>query len=94
MKTLLAVATTGLLLAAPTSAAVSTADAVPRLYDNCTNFNKKYRHGVGRAGARDRVRGTTAPVTTFLRSTRIYSIAIRYNSDLDRDKDRVACEKR
>jgi len=62
--------------------------AVPSPWNNCTQVHTKYAHGVGRAGARDRVRGSTPPVTTFKRSTRLY------NSGLDRDKDGVACEKR
>jgi hypothetical protein len=92
MKTLLAAAAAGLLLAAPTSAAVSAADAVPRLYKNCTNLNKKYPHGVGRAKAVDKTGGE--PVTTFKRSTRLYRIAMSYNRGLDRDKDGIACEKK
>jgi hypothetical protein len=40
------------------------------------------------------VRGSTAPVTTFKRSTALYNLAMRYNSGLDRDKDGVACEQR
>jgi Excalibur calcium-binding domain len=65
---------------------------VPRLYKNCTNFNKRYRHGVGRVGARDRTKSGD-PVRNFLRSNIIYRRAMRYNDDLDRDKDRIACEK-
>jgi hypothetical protein len=38
------------------------------------------------------------PVTTFKRSTRLYNIAMSYNSqrgyNLDRDHDGIACEKR
>jgi hypothetical protein len=93
MKAFLTVAALALALAAPGTTAVQTNAAAPALFKNCTAFNKKYRHGVGRAGARDRVRGETEPVTTFVRSTRIYRIAMRYNDDLDRDKDGVACEK-
>jgi hypothetical protein len=66
--------------------------AVPALYKNCTNLNKKYPHGVGRVGARDKTSGT--PVTTFKRSNRIFAIAMGYNRGLDRDKDKIACEKR
>jgi hypothetical protein len=66
--------------------------AQPRWTINCTQLNKKYSHGVGRATARDRVRGKSAPVTTFKRSNRLYRTAMRWNSDLDRDKDGVACE--
>jgi hypothetical protein len=82
-------ASTGVVAFSPTAAA-----AVPALYDNCTNFHKKYRHGVGRAGARDKTRSGAPGVTTFLRSTRIYNIAMKWNDDLDRDDDGVACEKR
>ena len=63
----------------------------PLLYKNCTNFNKRYAHGVGKLRARDRTSGT--PVTTFRRSTRIYNAAMSYNRGLDRDKDGIACEK-
>ena len=59
-------------------------------YTNCTTFNKKYPHGVGRVGARDR---SPNPVTTFKRSNAIYAAAMLHNSGLDRDKDKVACEK-
>jgi hypothetical protein len=74
--------------AAPTAGVV-----VPRLYDNCTNFNKRYRHGVGKRGARDRTKSGRNPVTNFLRSTLIHNRAMRWNRDLDRDRDGVACEK-
>jgi hypothetical protein len=66
--------------------------AAPPLYKNCTNFNKRYPHGVGRRVARDKTSGT--PVRTFLRSTLIYRRAMSYNSGLDRDKDGIACEKK
>jgi hypothetical protein len=83
-------ATAGTASARPTVGA--TVELVPRLWRNCTNYNKRYPHGVGRLRARDKTKGT--PVTTFRRSTRIYRIAMRYNSDLDRDDDGIACEKR
>lgn len=67
--------------------------AMPALYKNCTALNKKYPHGLGRANARDAVRGDTDPVTTFTRSTRLYNLAMSYNRGLDRDKDAIACEK-
>jgi Excalibur calcium-binding domain len=67
---------------------------IPPLWRSCTNYNKRYPHGVGRLRARDRTSGGTPPVTTFRRSTRIYNIAMGYNRGLDRDKDGVACEKR
>jgi hypothetical protein len=84
-------ATTG---AAGATSSTSGAAAVPAPWNNCTQVHTRYAHGVGRATARDRVRGTTAPVTTFKRSTPLYNLATRYNSGLDRDKDGVACEQR
>jgi hypothetical protein len=61
------------------------------VHDNCTNFNKRFPHGVGTRHARDKTSGT--PVTTFKRANRIYWRAERHNPDLDRDNDRIACEK-
>jgi hypothetical protein len=55
---------------------------------NCTALHKRYPHGVGKVGARDKTMGT--PVTTFKRSNRLYSL----NKGLDRDKDGFAREKR
>jgi hypothetical protein len=40
----------------------------------------------------NRTSGT--PVTNFKHSTKKYKKAMRHNSDLDRDKDGIACEKR
>lgn len=59
------------------------------IHDNCTNFNRKFPHGVGQRGANDR----GGNVTNFKRSNKIYNTAERHNSDLDRDNDRIACEK-
>jgi hypothetical protein len=64
---------------------------------NCTTFNKKYPHGVGKVGARDRNtngRVLTDPVTNFRRSNRIYAAAMAHIKGLDRDKDKIACEKK
>ncbi|PFG16676.1 excalibur calcium-binding domain-containing protein [Propionicimonas paludicola] len=63
-------------------------------FANCTALHKVYPHGVGKSNARDKVRGKTKPVTTFKRSTSLYNKIVRYRSDLDRDKDGVACEKK
>jgi hypothetical protein len=41
----------------------ATVEFIPRLWRNCTNYNKRYPHGVGRRLARDKTSGT--PVTTF-----------------------------
>ena len=70
---------------------VALLDSAAPLYKNCTNLNKKYPHGLGKVGARDRTSGT--PATNFKRSTRLYNLAMSYNRGLDRDKDRIACEK-
>ena len=68
--------------------------SVSSLWNNCTSVHTRYRHGVGRLNARDHTRSGTPGVTTFKRSTRLYNPAMRYNRDLDRDRDGVACEKR
>jgi hypothetical protein len=68
--------------------------AASSLWNNCTTVHTRYAHGVGRLNARDHTRSGTPGVTTFKRSTRLYNTAMRYNSDLDRDRDGVACEKR
>ena len=81
----------GVLLAPSANAALAGTEAMPRLYKNCTNVNKKYPHGLGKLRARDRTSGT--PVTNFKRSTRLYNLAMSYNRGLDRDKDGIACEK-
>jgi Excalibur calcium-binding domain len=64
--------------------------AAARVFANCTAMNKVYPHGVGRKGAKDRVSGSTKPVTTFAVNTAVYNA----NKKSDRDKDGVACEKR
>jgi hypothetical protein len=98
MRGVVLTAATTLLLVVPASAsaaidrgaAPSAGTAMPRLYKNCTNFNRRYPHGVGKRLARDR---SSDPVTNFRRSTLIYNQAMRWNKGLDRDKDGVACEK-
>ncbi len=61
-----------------------------KTFKNCTALNKKYPHGVGKPGARDKVRGNTKRVTNFKRSKALYNA----NKGKDRDKDGIACEKR
>jgi Excalibur calcium-binding domain len=86
------------LIAAPAGAVTdrpkgpASVSLIPRLYKNCTNFNKRYPHGVGRRLARDKTSGE--PVTNFRRSTVLYRRAMSYNRGLDRDKDGIACEKK
>lgn len=69
-----------LLVAAPAAAATD--------YANCSELNADYPHGVGQAGAVDSTSGT--PVTTFTVDDDLYDA----NSESDRDKDGIACEKR
>jgi hypothetical protein len=69
------------------------AGAKPAWTTNCTQLNKKFPHGVGKANARDHVSSGT-PVTNFKRSNRLFNQAMRYNKGLDRDHDKIACEKR
>ena len=64
----------------------------PLVFKNCTNLNRRWRHGVGLPGARDRTSGR--PVTNFFRSRATYSRAMSFNRRLDRDRDGIACEKR
>lgn len=70
----------GLAQAAPSTEAIK--------YPNCKTLNTRWAHGVGRFGARDKTSGT--PVTNFRRSNRLYE----QNRHLDRDKDKIACEKK
>ena len=60
------------------------------IHDNCTNLNKKWKHGVGRKGAHDK----GGSVTNFTRNTKAYKKAVRHNGTLDRDHDGIACEKK
>ena len=62
------------------------------IHDNCTNLNKKWPHGVGTRRAVDKTSGVR--VTNFYKNNDAYWRAERHNSDLDRDNDRIACEKR
>jgi hypothetical protein len=69
----------------------SPASATGGIFDNCTNFNQKFPHGVGRANAVDHTSGT--PVTSFVHSSKKYAAAMNKNPGLDGDKDKIACEK-
>lgn len=68
--------------------------AGPAWTKNCTALNKKYPHGVGKAGAVDKTSNPRNRVKNFRKSTKIYNEAMRANKGLDRDKDSIACEKR
>lgn len=75
----------GIMAAPDADAAVK-----PRVFDNCTQLNSVYHHGVGKVGAHDKVKGKGTPVTTFTRETALYQA----NINRDGDHDGVACEKR
>lgn len=67
--------------------------AVPARYANCDAVHRTSPHGIGRAGAVDRVRSGPR-VTVFRRDTAGYLLAVRANARLDGDRDGIACEKR
>jgi hypothetical protein len=72
-------------LAAPAGA------VIPKPWKNCAQVNARYPHGVGKPKAHDHT--SDDPVTTFLRSKKLYTTAIGYNRGLDRDHDGIACEQ-
>jgi hypothetical protein len=98
MRRLVTVAMVTALAAGANVAVVATgAEAATGTYANCTALNKKYKHGVGKKGARDLIKGKYVKgrsVTTFKVSTKIYNEAMKANKRLDGDKDGVACEKK
>jgi hypothetical protein len=80
------------LSASPSSftSSLTTSTVKAKKYKNCKALNKVYKHGVGVKGAKDKVRGSTKPVTNFKIKKAVYN----KNKNLDRDKDKIACEKR
>jgi len=78
-----------LIVGTATLAASTRASSAP--WKNCTQVNKRYAHGVGKVGARDKTSGP--PVRNFKHSNRLYSLAMTNNRGLDRDHDGIACEK-
>lgn len=87
----LMLATVGPAGVAPTIAVGSASLSITAVvkYKNCARLNAVYRHGVGRPGARDKVRAGTQPVTNFTRNLALYNA----NKGRDRDGDGIACEK-
>jgi hypothetical protein len=72
--------------------AAAHAASIAAPYQNCTQLNTRYPHGVGLLEARDRA-PSGAPVTTFMRNDKLYALAMSYNKALDSDHDGIACEK-
>ena len=97
MRRRVATVLTATMLSSLAGVAVATAPSQaasrPTWTKNCTELNKKYRHGVGKTTARDRT-SSGRPVTNFKRSNSLHRQAMSYNKGLDRDKDGIACEKR
>ncbi len=84
----------GLVLAVSVGSVGVAPAALAVSYANCTALQQTYAHGVGKATATDKVRGTTKPVTTWKKDTKAYQKAVAARPDLDRDRDGVACEKK
>jgi len=80
--------TTVLVVVPVLAAGFVPADAATKKYKNCKALNSKYPHGVGKKGAHDKT-SSGDPVTNFRVSSAVYD----RNKHLDRDKDRIACEK-
>ena len=79
----------GLVISVPQQA-----DAVSIVkYKNCKAMNAKYKHGVGKKGARDVSKSGRKTTTKFYRNTSLYNALYKKNKGFDRDRDGVACEK-
>jgi hypothetical protein len=87
-----ALALTSIPLASPAVSASSASATFTahkaKTYKNCDAMHKDYPHGVGKKGAKDKVRGKTAPVTNFKVSNKLF----KANKKSDRDGDKIACE--
>lgn len=91
-RIVVAIAAAATMLVPALTVAPADAAGATGIYKNCTKFNHKYPHGVGKKHAHDHVTSGT-PVTNFKHSTKLYKKAMRHNKGLDRDKDDIACEK-
>jgi hypothetical protein len=66
--------------------------AAPKKYPNCEALNRDFLHGVGLKGALDKNKAgilMADPVTDFAIKPDVYNV----NKGLDRDKDKIACER-
>jgi hypothetical protein len=70
----------------PTSSPTRTG---PRVYLSCQGMNRDHPHGVGRPGARDRVKLGEQRVRDFDVNAKLYTA----NRGLDTDGDGIACER-
>lgn len=88
--------TTGVVTSIPNQV-----DAASGVYKNCTAFNKQYKKGVAKsANTKNKVISRTTKKISYKAvsrgtkvSSKIYKNAMKYNNDLDRDKDGIACER-
>jgi hypothetical protein len=90
VRTFSVLAAAAVLSAGLSTAGAEAATSAAKTYKNCTELNKVYKHGVGLSGAKDHVSGSSKPVTTFTRNAAVYNA----NTKSDRDKDKIACEKK
>jgi hypothetical protein len=91
-KSLAVAAAVALLMGAVPAADAAQSASAPtaKRYSNCKSLNKAYKHGVGMKGAKDNTSRGAPPVTNFKRSNAIYKAQPK---TLDRDGDKIACEK-
>jgi hypothetical protein len=89
----LALSTALLAPYAPASPAfnVAVASVKPKVYANCKDLNKKYPHGAGLKGAKDKHSKSSKAVTNFTIINKAFYDA---NKKRDGDKDKILCEKR
>jgi Excalibur calcium-binding domain len=69
-------------------ALATTGEAELRRYGRCALLNQDFPHGVGLAGARDKAADGN-PVRNFTVKPDVY----KRNKGLDRDRDKIACER-
>jgi hypothetical protein len=86
------VAAAGLLLVpAPADAATKPTVKPAKKYASCAAVWKDYPHGVAqKRGVKDKVVGRSKPVTTFVIYKKVYDLNYKR---LDRDKDKIICER-
>ena len=77
---------------APERASASCEGRDSRTVEELQGRERQVSARVGRFGAHDRTSGV--PVRNVKHSNRLYATAMHYNRGLDRDGDKIACEKR
>jgi len=92
LKTIGLAVATGIIATTTVSVALPAEAHTTGIHDNCTKLNKKWPHGVGTRSAVDKTSGVR--VRNFYHNNRAYWAAENHNGTLDRDNDRIACEKR